>query len=90
MSTTTGHAPQDQDHGEGHGHRIAHVTLGDHELEVPEGPTEVRQLKSELGVPEADVLYLKHGHDKRILGDDEVLDVKDGMHFEAIPGGGVS
>jgi hypothetical protein len=72
----------------------AHVTLGKGkdtvQKTIPAGPTPVPTLKSELGVDATDVLYLRHGNDKRVLGDDDTLDVQDGMHFEAVEGGGVS
>ena len=72
----------------------AHVTLGKGKDTVVKtiaaGPTPVPTLKTELGVPATDVLYLRHGSDKRVLGDGETLDVQNGMHFEAVEGGGVS
>jgi hypothetical protein len=72
----------------------AHVTLGKGkdtvEKTVSAGPTSIPELKNELGVAATDVLYLRHGNDKRVLGDGETLDVKNGMHFEAVEGGGVS
>lgn len=70
--------------------KTAHVKLGDVPKEVPAGPTLVSALKDELGVPATDILHLLHGHDQQVLGDDEVLDVKSGMHFDAVPGGTVS
>jgi hypothetical protein len=72
----------------------AHVTLGKGKdtvgKTIPAGPTPISTLKSELGVATTDVLYLRHGNDKRVLGDGETLDVQNGMHFEAVEGGGVS
>lgn len=72
----------------------AHVTLGKGKdtaaKTITAGPTPVATVKIELGVPETDVLYLRHGNDRRVLGDEETIDVKDGMHFEAVEGGGVS
>lgn len=70
--------------------REAHVKLGTEDKTVPAGETIVSVLKSELGVPETDVLWLVHGNERRPLGDDETIDVKSGLHFEAIGGGGVS
>lgn len=73
---------------------LAHVTLGKGrdtvEKTIPAGPTLVPTLKAELGVDAGSVLYLRHGDDKRVLGDEETVDVKSGMHFEAVEGGGVS
>jgi hypothetical protein len=72
----------------------AHVTLGRGKDTVPKtipaGPTSVPTLKQELGVAATDVLYLRHGREKRVLGDGETVDVENGMHFEAVEGGGVS
>jgi hypothetical protein len=72
----------------------AHVTLGKGkdtvEKTIPSGSTAIPTLKNELGVAATDVLYLRHGNDKRVLGDGESLDVENGMHFEAVEGGGVS
>ena len=72
----------------------ARVTLGKgrdtSEKTIPAGVTSILALKNELGVAATDVLYLRHGNDKRVLGDSETLDVKNGMHFEAVEGGGVS
>ncbi len=74
--------------------QTAHVTLGKGkdtvEKTIPAGPTAVPVLKTELGVNSTDVVYLRHGNDKRILGDGETVDVESGMHFEAVEGGGVS
>jgi hypothetical protein len=69
---------------------LAHVKLGTEERVVPAGPTVVLELKREFGVDETDVLYLLHGQERRVLGNEEALDVKSGQHFEAIGGGGVS
>jgi hypothetical protein len=68
------------------------VTIDDktRHVEVPAGTTEVVKLKNELSVPDADVLYLVHGQNRRLLGDHETIDVESGEHFEAIPAGGVS
>lgn len=72
----------------------AQVTLGKGKETVhktiPAGPTVVSTIKSELGVAATDALYLRHGDEKRVLGDDETVDVENGMHFEAVEGGGVS
>jgi hypothetical protein len=73
---------------------MAQVTLGKGKdtvhLSIPAGPTSVPTLKTELGVAATSVLYLKHGNERRVLGDGETIDVKSGMHFEAVEGGGVS
>jgi hypothetical protein len=68
----------------------AHVKLGTEEKVVPAGETVVSVLKTELGVAETDVLWLVKGQERRPLGDQESLDVRSGLHFEAIGGGGVS
>jgi hypothetical protein len=68
----------------------AHVKLGNEEKTVPVGETIVSVLKTELGVAADAVLWLVHGNERRPLGDEETIDVKSGLHFEAIGGGGVS
>lgn len=70
--------------------KLAHVKLGDEAKIIPAGMMTVAQLKQELGVDPADVLYLKKGNKRVLLADHETIDVKSGMHFEAIGGGGVS
>ena len=74
--------------------QLAHVTLGKGketvEKTVPAGSTVVAALKTELGVDASSTLYLRHGNDRRVLADDETIDVKSGMHFEAVEPGGVS
>jgi hypothetical protein len=70
--------------------KLAHVKLGDEAKAVPAGTMTVQQLKVELGVDPADVLYLKKGNECTLLADHESIEVKSGMHFEAIGGGGVS
>jgi hypothetical protein len=70
--------------------QLAHIKLGTEERTVPAGPTLVSKLKQELGVDPTFVLYLVHGHERRVLGDTDTIDVKSGLHFEALPGGGVS
>jgi len=70
--------------------QLAHVKLGTEERTVPAGPTPISILKQELGVDATFVLYLIHGHERRVLGDTETIDVESGLHFEAVPGGGVS
>jgi hypothetical protein len=57
--------------------------------DVAAGPTLVSQLKVELGVTADAVLWLVSGQRKQ-FDDSETIDVKDGMHFEAIEGGGIS
>ena len=75
--------------------KLAHVTLGVNDAEpqektVPAGATLVSQLKTELGVDLALVLYLVHGQKRKLLDNSETIEVESGMHFEAIGGGGVS
>jgi hypothetical protein len=57
---------------------------------VSAGRTVVTALKVELGVDAAVVLYLVDGKQRRLLDNSETIKVKEGMHFEAIGGGGVS
>lgn len=60
-------------------------------LEIPGGPTPVPELKSELGIEGAKVLWVveKHGK-KKALSDHQTHDVKEGDHYEAIVKGGIS
>jgi hypothetical protein len=68
----------------------AHVKLGDEARVIPAGSTVVSKLKEELGVDAAQSLFMKDRGKRRLLANDEVVDVKDGMHFESLGGGGVS
>ena len=70
--------------------QLAHVKLGTEERTIPAGPTLVTTLKRELGVDPTFVLYLVQGRQRRVMGDTETIDVESGLHFEAVPGGGVS
>jgi hypothetical protein len=75
--------------------KVAHVTLGIDDQPpqprtVPAGDTKVSDLKAELGVDLAVVLYLVHGQKRKVLDNGQTIDVESGMHFEAIGGGGVS
>lgn len=79
-----------EQHEHGKGHNTAHIKLGTEERTVPAGLTVVGDLKTELGVESDAVLYLVSGHQRRVLADQETIDVHSGMHFEAIRGGGVS
>jgi hypothetical protein len=56
---------------------------------VPAGNTQVSQLKVELGVPAEATLWLVKPERKQLVNTDSI-DVKSGMHFEAIEGGGIS
>jgi hypothetical protein len=60
-------------------------------LEIPEGPTPVPELKTELGIEGAKVLWViaKNGK-KKALSDHETHNVKEGDHYEAIVKGGIS
>lgn len=59
--------------------------------QVPEGKTEVAVLKSELGVPPEDSLWVIHGGGKpRQLADHEEHQVKEGDRYESVGRGGVS
>lgn len=60
------------------------------EKEVSAGPTQVSVLKAELGVPEPAILWLIEGQKRTQFDNSETIDVRDGMHFEAIEGGGIS
>ena len=62
-------------------------------FEVRSGVTVVSNLKEELGVPAAATLWLEKGSDGEPGGplqNTDSLEVKPGMHFEAIEGGGIS
>lgn len=69
---------------------IAHVKLGTEPKEIPAGPTIMSALKALLGVPDTFSLFIKDHGQSVLLGDDETVDVKSGLHFTANPGGGVS
>ena len=69
---------------------VAHIKLGTEERTVPAGSTVVSALKAELGVDPAQTLFLKDHGKREPLANEQVIDVKSGMHFEAIGGGGVS
>jgi hypothetical protein len=74
---------------------VAHVTVqiddGDPiPKEVPAGNTQVLLLKAELGVAADSVLWLVHGQVRKPYDNSETIDVANGMHFEAIGGGGIS
>jgi hypothetical protein len=58
--------------------------------EIPEGATEVATLKQELGVAEADSLFLLKDGKRRLLADHTKHNVKADDHFEVIGKGGVS
>ena len=66
------------------------LKLGTETREVPAGPTVVSALKILLGVPDTNSLFLKMPGGRRLLGDQEIIEVKSGLHFETFPGGGVS
>lgn len=75
--------------------KLAHVTVGINDgpvqhKSIPAGETVAAVLKTELGVDPAVVLYLLHGKTRQLLNDNQTVEVKSGMHFEAIGGGGVS
>jgi hypothetical protein len=57
--------------------------------DVAAGDTQVSVLKSELGVPAEATLWLVKPERKQLVNTDSI-DVKSGMHFEAIEGGGIS
>jgi hypothetical protein len=61
------------------------------EKSIEGGPTEVLELKAELGVAADIALWVvqKNGKKKQ-LGDHEKHNVKDGDHYEALVRGGVS
>jgi|SRR5712691_9591399 len=60
------------------------------EKEVSAGPTLISTLKTELGVPEVAILWLIEGQTRTQFDNSETLEVRSGMHFEAIEGGGIS
>lgn len=68
----------------------AQVRLNGEKRELSAGLRSVAALKSELGVDPAFVLFLVEGRTRRPLADHEQIDVKNGLRFEAVPGGGVS
>lgn len=72
------------------GSDVAHVKLGNEPRQVPAGPTLVSVLKQELGVDAAQTLFIKDHGKREPLADDRTIDVKSGMHFEALGGGSVS
>jgi len=61
------------------------------EKKIEEGPTKVTTLKQELGIAEADALWVVNRHGKKKpLGDHETHDVEEGDRYEALVRGGVS
>jgi len=59
--------------------------------EIPQGPTKVTELKSELGVPAESALWLiSKTEKKKQLGDHETHNVKAGDRYEALVRGGIS
>jgi hypothetical protein len=63
---------------------------GEEKHEVPAGATRVFDLKVELGVPAAETLFEKVTGRRVPLANEQTIEVKNGLHFEAIGGGGVS
>jgi hypothetical protein len=63
---------------------------GQTKFELPAGPIKVSDLKAEFGVPEAETLFEKVGGKRAPLANEQTIELKNGMHFEAIGGGGVS
>lgn len=88
-----------EQHG-GHQHEPVDVTLtitdadGNStttEKEIPDGPTPVRELKEELGVPETESLFLiREGKRPKLLADHEEHNVKAGDHYDVVSKGGAS
>jgi hypothetical protein len=58
--------------------------------EIPKGPTEVTALKQELGVAEADSLFIVKEGKRKLLADHTKHNVKDDDHYEVVGKGGVS
>ena len=63
---------------------------GQQKFELPASPIQVSDLKALLGVPEAETLFEKDGGKRIPLADGQTVNIKPGMHFEALGGGGVS
>lgn len=58
---------------------------------IESGPTKVTALKTELGIAEADPLWvIKKDGKRKQLGDHETHDVKEGDRYQALVKGGVS
>jgi hypothetical protein len=64
--------------------------VGQTKYELPAGPIEVSDLKTEFGVPEAETLFQKVAGKRAPLANEQTIELENGMHFEAIGGGGVS
>jgi hypothetical protein len=60
------------------------------EKTIPDGPTSVPTLKQELGVADADSLFIVKDGKKKLLPDHEKHNVKAGDHYEVVSKGGVS
>jgi hypothetical protein len=60
------------------------------EKTIPGGPTPVPTVKQELGVAEADSLFIAKDGKKKLLPDHEEHNVKAGDHYEVVGKGGVS
>jgi hypothetical protein len=60
------------------------------ETEIREGPTAVPTLKQELGVDDADSLFIVKDGKKKLMPDHEEHNVKAGDHYEVVGKGGVS
>lgn len=63
---------------------------GEVKHEVGGGLTKVSDLKVELGVLAAETLFEKVQGKRVPLSDEDTIEVKNGAHFEALGGGGVS
>ena len=63
---------------------------GQTKYELPAGPMKVSDLKVEFGVPASETLFEKVGGKRVPLANEQTIQLTNGMHFEAIGGGGVS
>lgn len=63
---------------------------GQTKYELPAGPIAVVDLKVALGIPASETLFEKVGGKRVPLANEQTIELSNGMHFEAIGGGGVS
>lgn len=67
-----------------------HIFINGHKVDTSDSELTGAQIRALGSVPASETMYLRHGNREELIADDQVVKLRNAMHFESAPDGGVS